>query len=307
MFKKLGKTIYKIYEKKYKILLIIPLILLLFAIVQISTQVASTGDIMNRDVSLSGGTTMNVNIVGIDSIAIEEFFVEKYPQYSWDVVRVTKSGFDNGILIKLDEDDSLKIDPIKADLINYIKEKGIEQDEEIINLKISSESMGAALSQSFFITTFYALIIAFLLMALVVFMRFRTFVPSMAVILAAFSDIIVTLAIVNLMGIKLSIAGIAAFLMLIGYSVDTDILLSTRVLKRREGTVLERVFTAMSPGITMTITTLAAILVMLFFSAAPEIQQIATIIFIGLLVDLVNTWIQNVGILRWYLERKKAD
>jgi preprotein translocase subunit SecF len=77
-------------------------------------------------------------------------------------------------------------------------------------------------------------------MGLVVFFYFRSIAPSLAVILEAFSDIIVTLAIFNLTGIKLSTAGIAAFLMLIGYSVDTDILLSTRVLKRKDGTVMER-------------------------------------------------------------------
>ena len=69
-------------------------------------------------------------------------------------------------------------------------------------------------------------------MGLVVFIYFRTLVPSLAVILAAFSDIVVTLAIFNLTGEKLSTAGVAAFLMLIGYSVDTDILLNTRVLKK---------------------------------------------------------------------------
>ena len=55
--------------------------------------------------------------------------------------------------------------------------------------------------------------------------------PTLAVILAAFSDMVVTLSIFNLTGMQLGKGGIAAFLMLIGYSVDTDILLSTMVLK----------------------------------------------------------------------------
>jgi len=56
-------------------------------------------------------------------------------------------------------------------------------------------------------------------------------VPSSCVILAAVSDIISTIAVTNLLGLKMSTAGIAALLMLIGYSVDTDILLTTKVLK----------------------------------------------------------------------------
>jgi len=141
-------------------------------------------------------------------------------------------------------------------------------------------------------------------MSIVVFLYFRTFVPSAAVILAAFSDIVVTLAIVNFLGVKISAAGIAAFLMLIGYSVDTDILLSTRLLKRKEGTEMERIYGAINTGFTMTLTTLVAVVIGLFFTQSDVIRQIMIILLIGLLVDMINTWIQNVGILRLYLERK---
>src|SRR3990167_918056 len=125
-------------------------------------------------------------------------------------------------------------------------------------------------------------------------MYLKTSIPSIAVILAAFSDIVVTIAIVNLLGIKISTAGIAAFLMLIGYSVDTDILLSTRVLKRKSGTVLDGVYSAVKPGLTMTFTTIVAVTVGLIFSKSEVLSQIMLIILIGLIVDLVNTWIQNV-------------
>ncbi|MCK5789095.1 MAG: hypothetical protein KAH32_08850, partial [Chlamydiia bacterium] len=129
-------------------------------------------------------------------------------------------------------------------------------------------------------------------------------IPSIAVIGAALSDIIVTLAVVNIMGMKLSTAGIAAFLMLIGYSVDTDILLTTRLVKRKVGTVLERLLGAMKTGLTMSATTIAVVSLALIFSQSDTIRQIMTILLIGLIVDLINTWIQNVGILRIYLAKK---
>ena len=92
--------------------------------------------------------------------------------------------------------------------------------------------------------------------------------------------------------------------MLIGYSVDTDILLSTRLLKRREGTEMERIYGAMKTGLTMAITTIIAVTIALLISQSEIIRQIMIILLIGLLVDLINTWIQNVGLLRLYLERK---
>ena len=168
----------------------------------------------------------------------------------------------------------------------------------------SIETLGPSLGASFFKQTMIAIVIAFVFMALVVFWYFRTFVPSSAVVLAAFSDILVTLAVVDLFGMKISSAGIAAFLMLIGYSVDTDILLSTRVLKKKEGSVMSRIHSAMRTGLTMNLTTMAAVSIALILSNSQTISQIMTIILIGLFVDMVMTWIQNVAILRLYLEKK---
>ena len=150
------------------------------------------------------------------------------------------------------------------------------------------------------IITILSLIIIVVLLA--VYLREST--PSFAVILAIIADIVTTLAIVNLIGMKLSTAGIAAFLMLIGYSVDTDILLSTRILKRKKGTILERTLGAMKTGMFMTLTTLVAVGLAAIISQSETLKQIMIIVIIGLLVDVVNTWIQNAGLVRWYLELK---
>jgi len=152
--------------------------------------------------------------------------------------------------------------------------------------------------------TITAILIAFIAMAVVVFITFRAWVPSMFVILAAVSDIISTLAVISLLGIKLSTAGVAAFLMLIGYSVDTDILLTTRVLKRKEGTVFERILKAMKTGMTMSGTSLFAAFVAFYFSKSDVIRQIMLIIFIGMLFDMIYTWLQNASILRIYMEKR---
>ena len=55
----------------------------------------------------------------------------------------------------------------------------------------------------------------------------------------------------------------------------------------------------------MTTTTLVAVVVALIFVHNEVVKQIMIILFIGLIVDILNTWIQNVGILRWYVEKKK--
>jgi preprotein translocase subunit SecF len=131
--------------------------------------------------------------------------------------------------------------------------------------------------------------------------------PSIAVITCAFADIIFTVATINLMGMWVSSAGIVAFLMLIGYSIDTDILLTTRVLKRKHDSVNHATFGAFKTGITMTLTAIASVLVGLFmvYRYGTVLNQIFIILCIGLFYDIFNTWLTNVWIIKWYAESKE--
>ncbi len=173
---------------------------------------------------------------------------------------------------------------------------------------LSYRSVGAVLSSAALTQIGYTLLIAFIFMSITVFIVFRNFVPSMAVILAALSDIIIAAGGMSLFGIPLSLASVGALLLLIGYSVDTDILLTTRVLKRRKGTVTERAITAMKTGFAMAAAAIGSmvalyIIVVFFIPSAATLQNIAEVLMIGLIADVLATWLMNLGVLRWYLER----
>jgi preprotein translocase subunit SecF len=152
----------------------------------------------------------------------------------------------------------------------------------------------------------YALLFSFIGMSLVVFVAFRTLVPAAAVVLSAFADIAMTAVAMQILGISLSLGTTAALLMLIGYSVDSDILLTTRILKRK-GKTEEKFAGAFHTGFVMTTTTMAAVAAMWVVSFVGSIQiisEIAAVLFIGLFFDLFNTWLTNAGLLKWYAERR---
>ena len=154
------------------------------------------------------------------------------------------------------------------------------------------------------------IIAAFALMAVVIFIIFRDFVPCVAVITSAFSDIMIAVALMNLFHIELTFGTFAALLMLIGYSVDTDILLTTKVLGEKK--YLEKKITSCrATGLTMTGAALAAFLILYLvssfgylvgLSAIPTLSAIATVMIFGLLADIMNTWFLNAGLLKWYME-----
>jgi len=288
----------RIYEQEYKKLLLIPFILLLAAILQIGIQQATTGDFISKDVSLKGGLTVTIpSGQTFDLNALETKLKARFSDATFTLRQMSSFGKPIGIIISADVGN----DQQDGFIAYLVKETGVDRST------ISIEEIGSSLGAQFFKQTLIAILIAFVFMGIVVFLYFRIPVPSGAVILSAFSDMLVTVAIVNLLGIRVSTAGIAAFLMLIGYSVDTDILLTMRVLKNKEGTVMERVYGAIKTGLTMNMTTLAAVSVAFLLSESEVLRQIMTILFIGLLIDMINTWIQNVGIIRWYMEKKHHE
>lgn len=167
---------------------------------------------------------------------------------------------------------------------------------------VATQSTSATFAQSAQQLALLGVLVAFIGMSLVVFILFRTAVPSLAVVLSAFGDIVVPVAVMNLAGIKLSFGIVAALLMLIGYSVDSDILLTNHVL-RRSGGFYESAYRAMRTGVTMTTTSLSAAIVMAIVASVFGIGLLAaigTVLAIGLAVDLANTYLLNFSLLRRY-------
>jgi preprotein translocase subunit SecF len=183
-------------------------------------------------------------------------------------------------------------------------------NSEYTNVEI--RQMGEVVSKSLQGQALRAILFSFLGMAIVVFLIFKTFVPSVAVVISAFADIVFALAMMDVFGIALSIGTVAALLMLIGYSVDTDILLTTRLLKRK-GEMNDKIKDAMKTGMTMTLTTLAALFALFLVSSGSYlvssftridiIRDVSVVLIFGLIADIINTWMTNVGILKWYLEK----
>jgi preprotein translocase subunit SecF len=109
-------------------------------------------------------------------------------------------------------------------------------------------------------------------------------------------------ALMNVFGIKLSLGTVAALLMIIGYSVDSDVLLNNHILKRR-GSFYESTYRAMRTGVTMTLTSIAAMTVMsitAFLFGIPLLPAVGAVLVFGLTADLMNTYMLNVTLLRYY-------
>jgi len=276
------------FIESYKLLIIIPVIITILSLCLITFNGVEEG------IELEGGTiaVLKMNKT-MTSSALENHLKTTLKIDEVDVI----SNTGNDITVQIGSE-------VNSSTFN----SAIDGKAKIV----SFNAVGPLLSEEAMGQIYWAMLFAFLFMAITVFIIFREFVPSIAVILAAISDIIIAIGGMSLFNIPLSIASVGALLMLIGYSIDTDIVLTTRVLKRKEGTLVERAKKAMKTGLTMSITAIASMVILYTVTVtlipeASTLSNIAAVLIIGLIGDMITTWLMNLGILRWYIERRNNE
>lgn len=332
------------YDKNYKKLLVLPAIVLALSLIYLAVFYVQNNDIIHRDVSLTGGTSITI----FTDTSASELETALEGKFSSIEIRSLSdnTGRQNRLVITAPNTPEELTQALEQEL-------GYTLDET----NSSTEFTGASLSESFYKQLIVAVLLAFFWMAAVVFTIFakgrkikfwvilinillgfflgmffltinqtlaliiflifaagliyiyiKNSVPAFAVMLSAFADIIMTLALVNILGFKISTAGIVAFLMLIGYSVDTDILLTTRMLKRGQESD-KALWSAFKTGVTMTLTSIIAITAALIvvYSFGSVLNQIFLILIIGLSFDLFNTWITNASMIKWYTSKRRQE
>ncbi|MBN1167641.1 MAG: protein translocase subunit SecF [Methanospirillaceae archaeon] len=269
----------------------IPMIILVIALGIVGFTWMGTGLPVQPGIDFSGG--IGVTIGTMDT---PEQVREYFSAYPIESVQGIDSGDGSSFLY-------LKFDTLEDDgymaLVSHISDRYPDAKIDLIG-----ESFGQTLQNQ----SMLALLFSFIGMAIVIFVIFRTFVPSLAVVVSAFADIVMTAGAMNILGIPLSLGTTAALLMLIGYSVDSDILLTTRVLKRK-GVFDEKITGAFRTGLIMTTTTFGAIAAMgivAYIGQITIIWEISVVLLIGLAFDVMNTWLTNAGILKWYETHKKG-
>ncbi|MBO7715001.1 MAG: protein translocase subunit SecF [Methanobrevibacter sp.] len=273
--------------ENHKILIAIPIILALLSLVLIGFHGLEQG------VDLKGGSQAELQLLG--SVTPSELEDTLDAKLNTNNIKVTNNG----------------INKVTVELENNINSSTFTS---AINGKakvISYNEIGPVLSEEAMGQIYVAMIFAFLFMAITVFVVFREPVPSVAIILAALCDILIALGGMSIFKIPLSIASVGALLMLIGYSVDTDILLTTRLLKRREGTVEERAKNAMYTGLTMSFAAIAAmgilfVVTKILMPEATTLSNISAVLVIGLVGDILSTWLMNLGILKTYIDWRQS-
>ncbi|ADD06264.1 protein-export membrane protein SecF [Natrialba magadii ATCC 43099] len=270
----------------------VPLAVLAVALLILSGSFLLTGTPVPLGMDFAGGAELTVQTTSSQAEIEEAFSVE--PD---SVQGIQAPGVENQYTVQFAGiEDQDAIQELSSQAETELAQDG---DNEIVQQESTASPSFAAQTQQ---TALLGLGVAFAGMSVLAFLLFRTFVPSIAIVASAFSDIMIPLAFMSVADIPLSLGTVAALLMLIGYSVDSDILLNTHIL-RRGGDFYESTYRATRTGVTMTVTSMAAMLVMGIAATLFGVELLASIgiiLFIGLAADLMNTYLLNLSLLRWY-------
>ncbi len=147
-------------------------------------------------------------------------------------------------------------------------------------------------------------IISSILVIVIVFFLFRKVLFSINILLSGFFDIIIALGIVSLLGFELSLTLLIGLLVLLGYALDTSILLTSKyILEKDKNKAIEQAF---QTGLSMVSTSLISFGIIFLIGYLIKIDflvNIAAVVLIGLIVDVLVSWGLNVYILRKYGEK----
>lgn len=281
--------IYSDYDKY----MAIPVAMILLAVGVLGYNYVSGGEFLKKGIDFTGGTEITYSVQGeFTSVEAERAFENSGRS---DVNAVKQISGNNTLLLV-----SMPPPEISEDNAETIlNDAGINATAE------GFRSISPSVSGAFFQQAQIAFALAFTIMSLVIFIAFKDVVPSLAVIFAATGDVLFAAAGMSILGIPLTLGSLAALLMLIGYSVDTDIVLSTRVLKRNRGSVKSRIWSSVKTGVTMSSGGIAGFILLYFVSRSivgpSELSNIAGVMVIGLLADMPLTWLGNAIVLKKYV------
>lgn len=269
----------------------IPLILLtIFLAVSINHYIKN-GEFFIRDLDLKGGTSIS-------------FLTEK--EVSIQNVSLILGEFGEKTLIsisKTEKEYSVKI--TLPSEIPYENVTEIIKKSDLDPRDISVQFIGPELGTAFFSQVVYLLSIAYVLVFIGNFFIYRRISVATTILLSSFANIIYIFGITTLLNIPITFAGFTSILLVIAYTIDSNILLSTKLLGSKIEEFYEQYKKTLITGVTISSSLILSMIIVLIFSDSPFLNNIAQVLLIGFAVDLINTYLLNAGIIEVSVFGKK--
>lgn len=201
----------------------VPLIVILAGIIAMITNSMSGKGVFNFDIEFTGGTSMTIDIgqeFENNDVAdiIEKVTGQKSPQ-------IQKVEGTNQVSIKMQSVEGEK----RTEIINGFKEKYNITDDNVLSTSDISATVSGEMQKS----AILAVIISCVAMLIYISIRFKDMRAGTSAIITLMNDIFIMISFYAILRIPVNNSFIAALLTILGYSINSTIVIFDRVRENR--------------------------------------------------------------------------
>ncbi|MBI4360553.1 hypothetical protein HY572_02140 [Candidatus Micrarchaeota archaeon] len=197
-----------------------------------------------------------------------------------------------------------------ADARSEYRQSLLDAVQSVVNAaSVSVREVGSSLSVFFFSKLREVVLVSLLLLGVIVFLLFRSIGPSLAVMIGPLTDIVLTAGAMSFLQIPWNLGSVAAMLMLIGFSLDSYVMLTVRILKRKEMDGPARTLDATKTAFLMNaaqVTGFGVLTALALVLQLPIYFQIGFVATLGGMADFFTTWFGNGPLLLWMSQRQEG-
>lgn len=220
---------------------------------------------------------------------------------------IKEFGLKNEILIRIQQTESS--DDVSDIVIKELRAKSLDNKMDVR----MSESVGPRIGGELQRSAIWAILVSLILILIYISWRFE-FIFAVGAVVALFHDVMITLGIFSLLNLEISLAVVAAFLTIIGYSLNDTIVVFDRIREnlkvlRREDTIKifnQSINQTLSRTILTSFTTFLVVLI-LFFFGGEVIHNFSFALVIGIIVGTYSSiFIASPVVVEWRLKAESA-
>lgn len=260
--------------------------LLLLGIGAMVYNAVTTGSWLNYGVDFSGGTLVQVDFesdVTVDQI--------RRVNSGWDITRFGEADEHEFIIRMRTFSDDLKADPT-ALVSEQLASSFGDDTFQIVRTEAVGPKVGAELQQRALV----AILISFVLTLIYLAFRFEWRFGA-ASLVPTTHDILVTLGILALLRSEISVGTVAAFLTIVGYSLNDTIIVFDRIREnlakpmrgRTFGQIVDRSINETLPRTVLTTGTTLATLTALYLFGGAVIRDFALVLILGIAIGTFSS------------------
>jgi len=196
-------------------------------------------------------------------------------------------------------------------VLQELKSNLADHPFEILSVTQIGPKIGGELRRG----AYYSILVALIGMLIYISWRFE-FKFAVTAVISIFHDVIFVLGVYTFLGLEMSLTALAAFLTIVGYSINDTIVVYDRIRENLKLMRRESMATVMNTSVNQTlsrtlltgVSTLVVLLVLIFMGGE-VIHGFSLALFLGTVIGTYSSvFVASTLVLDWnnYLERKKA-